>query len=73
MSVKATLLDIQLQYEAAASEGREPTPRELAAVMERHFPALESGRKKYWRGMGQFVGSALDGFVPDPKRWDPPD
>lgn len=73
MSVTATLLNIQLSYSEAANHGHEPTPEELGAIMERHYPALDSSRKRYWRGMGQFVGSALDGYVLDPRRWVPPD
>lgn len=73
VSVKATLLEIQLCYSNAADSGREPTAQELGAIMERHYPALFSGRKRYWRGLGQFVGASLDGFVPDPQRWEPPD
>lgn len=73
MTVKATLLDIQLHYVDAANAGREPTPQELGEIMERHYPAQHAARKRYWRGMGQFVGMALDGFVPDPNLWTPPD
>lgn len=69
--MRQTLIDIQALYSEAAGRGEEPSPDELAAVIERRMRLVERG--KYLRGLGAFIGQALHGGVPIPGRWEPPE
>ncbi len=71
--MKQTLIEIQSCYTRAAKEGREPSPFECAAIIRRRLPAADPDRERYLRGMGEFIGQALNGGVIDPVKWTPPD
>jgi hypothetical protein len=74
-TVKQTLIEIQRLYEEKAGAGfpQEPTADELAQIIMRRIPASAALQRRYWRGMGEFIGQALQGVVIDPREWTPPD
>lgn len=73
--MKQTLIDIQRLYAEKAESGfpDEPTASELAAVIKRRVPTAPALQDRYFRGMGEFIGQALQGVVIDPREWTPPD
>jgi hypothetical protein len=73
--LKQTLIDIQRLYEEKATSDfpQEPTPAEIAEVLKRRMPVVPALRERYLRGMGEFIGQALQGVVIDPREWTPPD
>jgi hypothetical protein len=70
--LKQTLVEIQVYLRQAAERGKEPQPRDMAAIINRRLNGARD-REKYLRGMGDFIGQALSGAILIPEKWTPPD